>query len=160
MDADVAIKAEINALRRRLPDVSGTVLAGLDGMLIASDVTGIEPSSVAALSAAHLGLGQRFALTAGLGTLHETVLQGTDGYVIVYAAGSRALLTVLTTADVNLPLLHLDARQLAARLGTMIERASAAASATPVPRRGGLGNGNGSTPLAVRTPMATLPGRR
>ncbi|MFB6394053.1 roadblock/LC7 domain-containing protein [Polymorphospora lycopeni] len=158
MDADVAIKAEINALRRRLPDVSGTVLAGLDGMLIASDVTGIEPSSLAALSAAHLGLGQRFALTAGLGTLHETVLQGTDGYVIVYAAGSRALLTVLTTADVNLPLLHLDARQLAARLGTMIERASAAASATPVPRRGGLGNG--STPLAVRTPMATLPGRR
>jgi hypothetical protein len=63
--------AELRALRQRLPDIAGAVLASTDGMLIASDVgTGkdgrpgsLEAETVAALAAAGLGLGQRFAAT-------------------------------------------------------------------------------------------------
>jgi predicted regulator of Ras-like GTPase activity (Roadblock/LC7/MglB family) len=48
--------AELLALRRRLPDVAGTVLAAVDGMLIASDLqdggSAVEAETVAAMSAA------------------------------------------------------------------------------------------------------------
>ncbi|MDG4764876.1 roadblock/LC7 domain-containing protein [Solwaraspora sp. WMMD406] len=153
MDTDTAIIAELHGLRRRMPEVTGSALAGVDGLLITADLPGADADSIAALAAASLGLGRRFALTAGHGELQETVIQGVRGYVAIYAAGSHALLTVLSGAETNLGLLHMEARRVARLLSDLL-RATPPATNVPSSPPGFLDN---RAPLAVRTPMATLP---
>ncbi len=153
--------AELRALRQRLPDIAGAVLASTDGMLIASDMgTGkdggpgsVEPETVAALSAASLGLGQRFAATVQQGHLRETVIRADGGCVVTYAAGRRGLLTVLACPDANLARLHHEARRVAARLGEIVD-GPAAPPPPPVPAQPA--NTADRHRLARRTPMATI----
>ena len=151
--------AELRALRQRLPDIAGVVLASTDGMLIASDMAtgrdsaagGVEAETVAALSAASLGLGQRFAATVQQGRLRETVIQADGGSVVTYAAGQNGLLTVLACPHANLARLHYEARRVAERLGTIVD---ARAAHPPLPAQ------PAAPPerprLARRTPMATI----
>nr|MDT0662463.1 roadblock/LC7 domain-containing protein [Micromonospora sp. DSM 115978] len=152
MDAHAAMLAELHRLRRRLPDVSGTVLADLDGLMIVSDLPGIDAQNVAALSAAGVGIGHRFAQIVGHGPLRESVIRATGGWVICYPAG-QALLTVIAYPVADLARLHPDARAVAQRLAALWD---------PV-RAAGDGPATGSSladphaPLAVRTPMASLP---
>ncbi|MFI6762648.1 roadblock/LC7 domain-containing protein [Micromonospora sp. NPDC050417] len=151
MDADAAIRAELYRLRRRLPDLSGAVLGGVDGLLVAADLTDADPHHLAALAAATLGLGHRFAQSAGHGPLHESVVRSAGGCVITYPAGAYGLLTLVTYPDSDVERIHPEARASAHRLGTMVDSlrvaASVAAVAVPDPH----------APLDVRTPMATLP---
>jgi predicted regulator of Ras-like GTPase activity (Roadblock/LC7/MglB family) len=151
VDADAAIRAELYRLRRRLPDVSGAMLGGVDGLLVASDLTGGDPHHLAALAAATLGLGHRFAQSAGHGALHESVLRSTGGCVITYPAGAHGLLTLVTYPDTDVERLHPEARATAHRLGTLVDSFPRAAVAAAAPAA------DPHSPLAVRTPMATLP---
>ncbi|WP_308710256.1 roadblock/LC7 domain-containing protein [Phytohabitans maris] len=129
-------------------------------MLIASDMGtgrerepgGVEAETVAALSAASLGLGQRFAATVQQGHLRETVIQADGGSVVVYAAGRGGLLTVLTRPHANLARLHHEARQVAARLGRIVDGRGITQPPTPAPAA----NAPDRHRLARRTPMATI----
>ena len=123
MDTDRAIAAALRALRE-VPDVVGSVLAGPDGLLIASDVDRVEPDTIAAMAAATVGLGRRFAETVGLGPHRETVIQADGGCLISYAAGT-ALLTVVAMPQANLALVHRAARTVAHRLGVLVEALAA-----------------------------------
>ena len=145
---------ELRELRRRLPDIAGAVLASTDGMLIASemagDSNGVDAETVAALSAATLGLGQRFAATVHQGQLRESVIQADGGCVVTYAAGTGGLLTVLGCPHANLARMHMEARRVAARLGRLVDgRPPAPPPQRPAPAYG-------RQPLAARKPMATL----
>lgn len=152
MDTDTAILAELRGLRRRLPQVTGSVLAGVDGLLITRDLTGADADSIAALAAASLGLGRRFADTAGHGDLQETLIQGSHGQVGLYAVGTRALLAVLVAAQVERDLLHRHARQVADLVGELLRARPVTNVPDPDPHFM-----DNRAPLAVRTPMATLP---
>ena len=119
------VLGELHGLRARVPQVEGSVVATTDGMVVAHDLGasetyGVEPEGVAALSAVSLGLSQRIADTASHGDLQETVIRGSFGHVITYAAGDRALLTVLVRADCELEPLHTDARGVADRVATLL----------------------------------------
>ncbi|WP_326552479.1 roadblock/LC7 domain-containing protein [Micromonospora sp. NBC_01813] len=154
MDTDTAILTELHGLRRRVPEVAGSVLAGVDGLMISRDLTdtGTDADSIAALAAASIGLGRRFAVTSGHGELRETVIAGTHGYVALYAAGSRALLAVLAGPGADLPLLHTHARRVAQLVDGILQ--TELVTNVPDPDPSFLDN---RAPLAVRTPMATLP---
>jgi len=119
IEADVL--AEIRGLRDRVRHVAGSLVASVDGRLVAHDTHGIEPDGMAALSAAVLGLSQRLIQTVGAGLFAETVTRGTHGYVATYAAGPRAVLTVVTGEETNIGRLHLEARQVANRLADLLD---------------------------------------
>ena len=70
---DPAVLAELGNLRSRLPELSASVLASADGMVLAHDARNIEPDSLAALAAAHLALARRFAHVVHHGELRECV---------------------------------------------------------------------------------------
>lgn len=119
------VLAELRDLRSRLSDVEGSIVATTDGMVVAHDLGtaatyGVEPSGVAALAAVNLGLGQRIADTASHGDLLETVIRGTFGQVVTYAAGERALLTVLVRATAEPSGLHEHARGVADRVAALL----------------------------------------
>jgi predicted regulator of Ras-like GTPase activity (Roadblock/LC7/MglB family) len=120
------ILATIRGLRDRVRHVSGSLVARADGLLVVHDTFGIEPEHMAALSATTLGLSERLSLEAGTGQFQETVTRGGHGYVVTYAAGRYATLTVLSHAETNLGLLHLEARRAAQRVGRLLDAAEVA----------------------------------
>lgn len=108
-----AVLAELKALHDRVPRLTGTLLASVDGLLITHDLPPhIEPHGMAALAASQLALSYRLATTAHGGEFHEVVVDSTGGHVVIYAAG-RASLTVLADAEVNVGRLHLESRPVA-----------------------------------------------
>ncbi|MFC9965571.1 roadblock/LC7 domain-containing protein [Nocardia ignorata] len=108
-----AVQAELTALRERVPHLTGTVVASSDGLLIEHDLPAhIEPAGMAALAAAQLSLSYRLASTAHGGGFNEVVVHGSDGQVVIYAAGYTAL-TVVAGPDVNVGRLHLESRPVA-----------------------------------------------
>jgi predicted regulator of Ras-like GTPase activity (Roadblock/LC7/MglB family) len=151
MTVDPAVLAELGHLRTRLAELSASVLATADGLVVAHDADGSEPDSLAALAAAHLALARRFAHAVDHGELRESVLECDAGYITSYAAGPNALLTLVTSGDANLAMVHLEARRCVRRLVALLT-VEVPQVRTEIPARAGP-----STPLARRTPMATLP---
>ena len=158
MTVDPAVLTELGYLRTRVPELSGSVLATADGMVVAHDAHGADPDSLAALAAAHLALARRFAHAVNQGELRESVVECEGGYITSYTAGPNALLTLVTSGDANLALVHLEARRCVRRLVTLLalEPPAPARPEPPAPAEV-------AVPLARRTPMATLryniPGR-
>jgi predicted regulator of Ras-like GTPase activity (Roadblock/LC7/MglB family) len=151
MTVDQTVLDELAHLRRRLPELSFSVLATADGMVVAHDAYGIEPDSLAALAAAHLALARRFAHAVSHGDLRESVVECEGGYITSYTAGPNALLTLVTSADANLALVHHEARRCVRRIIEVLPTVAPPRPEIPVQT-------GPPTPLARRTPMATLPG--
>jgi len=151
MTVDPAVLEELGHLRKRLPELSASVLATADGMVVAHDADGIEADSLAALAAAHLALARRFAQAVDHGDLREAVVECDQGYITSYAAGPNALLTVVTSGDANLAMVHLEARRCVRRLISLLTVVLPQIH-PEIPTQAGP-----SAPLARRTPMATLP---
>lgn len=151
MTVDPAVLVELGNLRTRVPELRGSVLATADGMVVAHDSHGIEPDSLAALAAAHLALARRFAHAVNQGELRESVVECDGGYITSYTAGPNALLTLVASGDANLAMVHLEARRCVRRLVALLALEPAAPERAGIPAQAGP-----ATPLARRTPMATL----
>ncbi|MER7374364.1 roadblock/LC7 domain-containing protein [Streptomyces lanatus] len=130
MAAEAPLLDEFRRLRARVPQLTGALAAGVDGLVLAHDTPGVEPDGLAALTAAALGVAMRTADATGRGDFRELLLHGTDGYVATYAAGRTAVLTLLATDGVNVGRLHLEGRRAGARIGELVD-----AEATPPPKR-------------------------
>ena len=154
MTVDPAVLQELDRLRARVPELSGSVLATTDGLVVAHDAHGIEPDGLAALAAAHLALARRFAHAVNHGELRESVVECDRGYITTYTAGPNALLTLVTSGDANLAMVHLEARRCVRRLVRIlaIEAKPQSPGRAEIPTQAGP-----AAPLARRTPMATLP---
>ena len=120
--ADPSAMAALRSLVDSLPGVRGALVASVDGRPVAAVLPEHDAASTAAIVAASLGLGTRLADLAGDGTLQEIVVRSGSGYVVIYAVAERGVLTVLTTAAVNLALLHLRARDTRAALVEPLHR--------------------------------------
>ena len=119
------VLALLQGLRARRPDIEGSIVATTDGMVIAHDLGGtetygIEPEGVAALAAVNLGLSQRISDAASHGDLQDTVIRGAFGLVVTYAAGERALLTVLSRPVDDPSSMYADAREVAVEVAGIL----------------------------------------
>jgi len=152
MTVDPSVLMELDRLRSKLPELAGSVLATTDGLVVAHDAHGIEPDGLAALAAAHLALARRFAHAVNHGELRESVVECDRGYITTYSVGPAALLTLVTSGDANLAMVHLEARRCVRRLVKMLTVRAKPAARPEIPAQPGP-----AAPLARRTPMATLP---
>ncbi|KUN78377.1 roadblock/LC7 domain-containing protein [Streptomyces griseoruber] len=121
MAAGPEILDELRRLRARVPQLTGALAAGVDGLVLAHDTPGVEPEGVAALTAAALGVAVRLTDSTGQGDLRELLVRGRYGYVATYAAGGHAVLTVLAQDRVNVGRLHLEGRRAGARIGELVD---------------------------------------
>ncbi|MFF2201655.1 roadblock/LC7 domain-containing protein [Streptomyces sp. NPDC058145] len=140
---------ELRRLRTRVPQLTGALAAGVDGLVVAHDTPGVDPEGLAALTAAALGVAVRVADATGNGGFRELLVRGEHGYVATYAAGRTAVLTLLTQDRVNVGRLHLEGRRSGARIGELLDAAEAAArAAAPAARP------TRTTPARTRTARA------
>ncbi|GHI07164.1 hypothetical protein AQI88_22195 [Streptomyces cellostaticus] len=138
-----AVLDELRRLRARVPQLTGALAAGVDGLVVAHDTPGVEPEGLAALTAAALGVAVRVADATGNGGFRELLVRGEHGYVATYAAGRTAVLTLLAQDRVNVGRLHLEGRRAGARVGELLDAAEAAAQAARPATR--------TTPARTRT---------
>ncbi|WP_329251080.1 roadblock/LC7 domain-containing protein [Streptomyces sp. NBC_01478] len=126
MAAEAEILDELRRLRARVPQLTGALAAGVDGLVLAQDTPGVEPERVAALTVTALGVAVRMADATGQGDFRELIVRGVYGYVATYAAGTGAVLTVLAQDRVNVGRLLLEGRRAGARIGELVDAEAAA----------------------------------
>jgi hypothetical protein len=97
-------------MRRSIPELYGVMIASADGLPISHDFPEPEAERVAAMAATALGLGKRITERSNLGNLHETVVRGDHGYLVVYSAGENAILVMAGPVTSNLGLMRIEAR--------------------------------------------------
>lgn len=151
MTVDPAVLQELDRLRSRMAELSGSVLASTDGLVVAHDAHGSEPDSLAALAAAHLALARRFAEAVNHGGLRESVVECDRGYITTYSVGPNALLTLVTSGDANLAMVHLEARRCVRRLVKILAVGPHPHHRTGIPTQSGP-----PTPLTRRQPTAPI----
>jgi predicted regulator of Ras-like GTPase activity (Roadblock/LC7/MglB family) len=111
----------LNDLMTENVDIQATALVSLDGFTMASALPeGMHEDRVGAMSAAILGLGERAAAELGRGALSQVFIEGDDGYVVLIAAGSRAVLTALADSEAKLGLVLYDMRDTAQAIGEIL----------------------------------------
>jgi predicted regulator of Ras-like GTPase activity (Roadblock/LC7/MglB family) len=129
MASEAEILDELRRLRARVPQLTGALAAGVDGLVLAQDTPGVEPERVAALTVTALGVAVRMADATGQGDFRELLVRGVYGYVATYAAGRGAVLTVLAQDRVHVGRLLLEGRRAGARIGELVDAEAAAEAA-------------------------------
>ncbi|RAG80683.1 dynein regulation protein LC7 [Streptacidiphilus pinicola] len=108
-------------LRERVPGITDTAVAAVDGLLVAADTSAeLDPESLAALAAAGLGLARRTAAVSGRGPLRQNVTHCAGGFAVIYAVGDTALLAVLGDEGLDLARLHRETGALVERLDDLL----------------------------------------
>lgn len=103
------LASALDDLMAESPDIQAAALVSMDGFTMASALPqGMQEDRVGAMSAAILGLGERAAAELGRGHLTQVFIEGADGYVVLIAAGGRAVLTTLAQSEAKLGLVLYD----------------------------------------------------
>ena len=114
------LKATLEELRNAIPELKGVLLASNEGLPIAHALTnGTDPNRLAAMAAAASSLGRKISENIGGGNLGEVCVRADEGALFIYAAGSKAVLAVLSPQDGNAGLIHLEARMAAKQIGDL-----------------------------------------
>ncbi len=101
--------SRLRDLQAKTPDVEASAVVSVDGLIMASALpASAEEDRVSAMSAAMLSLGERIAAELGRGGLEQVYIHGNEGYVLIMAVGSEAVLTVLARQEAKLGLVLLE----------------------------------------------------
>ncbi|MDQ0585093.1 roadblock/LC7 domain-containing protein [Streptomyces rishiriensis] len=120
MAVETEVLNELRRLRTRLPELTGALAAGADGLVLAEDMPDVQPEGLAALTAAALGVGRRMVDLAARGEFRELLVRGAGGCLATYAAGPSAVLTLLADDRTNVGRLHLEGRRSGARIAELL----------------------------------------
>ncbi|MBN6040247.1 roadblock/LC7 domain-containing protein [Amycolatopsis sp. 195334CR] len=120
MDFDALI-AELRTLRESVTGVTDTVIAAVDGIPIVADAAmSIDPAKLSALAAADLGIARQAVEVTGKGTLGQTVVFGSEGYMAVFAISRSALMVVIGDKELNVGRLLFACRPVIERIGSIL----------------------------------------
>ncbi|WP_410623404.1 roadblock/LC7 domain-containing protein [Amycolatopsis sp. cmx-8-4] len=101
----------LRTIRGQVDQVAGLLMATHDGLVLADDTDSVEPDSVAAMSAAAIGLAAQFTAQAGIGESRCAMFEGSSGYVCVFPVEASLLLVVFGQPDITMGLFTLAAKQ-------------------------------------------------
>jgi predicted regulator of Ras-like GTPase activity (Roadblock/LC7/MglB family) len=103
------------------PDIEASAIVSVDGLIMASALQAdVEEDRVSAMSAAMLSLGERIASELGRGGLDQVYIKGSNGYIILTAIGSEAVLTAMARQEAKLGLIFLEMRRAAEDLVKLV----------------------------------------
>jgi predicted regulator of Ras-like GTPase activity (Roadblock/LC7/MglB family) len=109
-DSDRTLETLRN-IRAQVDQVAGLLVATHDGLVLASDTETVEADSVAAMSAAAIGLAAQFTAQAGIGESRCAMFEGSSGYVCVFPVEATLLLVVFGQPEITMGLFTLAAKQ-------------------------------------------------
>ncbi len=102
----------LRAMQAAAPDIEASAIVSVDGLIMASALPAdVEEDRVSAMSAAMLSLGERIAGELGRGGLEQVYIKGNEGFIVLTAVGSEAVLTTLARQEAKLGLIFLEMRR-------------------------------------------------
>lgn len=110
----------VRQLRENVPDISGVMVASADGLAIATDFPEGEAARIAAMGASSIGLGTRISTTTQLGTLTQLMIEGNNELLVIYMAGTGAILALRAPTRANLGLIRLEGPKAARRVAELV----------------------------------------
>ena len=110
----------IRQLRENVPDISGAMIATVDGLSIATDFPESEAARIAAMGASSIGLGNRISTTTDLGNLSQMMIEGKSELLIIYMAGPGAILALRAPIRANLGLIRLEGPKAAEKVAELV----------------------------------------
>ncbi len=111
----------LREMQAATPEIVASAVVSVDGLTMASALpTDVEEDRVSAMSAAMLSLGERIATELNRGALDQVYIHGNDGYVILSAIGTDAVLTALAEEKAKLGLVFLEMRRAADDLAEFV----------------------------------------
>lgn len=110
----------IRQLRENVPDISGAMIATVDGLSIATDFPEGEAARIAAMGASSIGLGNRISTTTDLGNLSQMMIEGKSELLIIYMAGPGAILALRAPIRANLGLIRLEGPKAAEKVADLV----------------------------------------
>ncbi len=112
------ITKQLKTLSTTTPDVEATAVIDNDGLVIASALPqDIDDDSVAAMSAALLGIGERIVAELKRGSFELVMVRGDAGFLILSRCGPDAVLAVLAAKNAKLGLIFLDVTRASKEIG-------------------------------------------
>jgi uncharacterized protein len=115
------LAASLDALMENNQEILAAALVSLDGFTMASALPeSMEDDRVGAMSAAILGLGERASAELGRGALTQVFIEGENGYIMLIAAGDRAVLTCIAAVEAKLGLALYDMRDAAETIAEIL----------------------------------------
>ncbi len=112
--------ALIRQLRENVPDISGAMIATVDGLSIGTDFPESEAAKIAAMGASSIGLGNRISSTTDLGNLTQMMIEGKSELLIIYMAGPGAILALRAPIRANLGLIRLEGPKAAGKVAELV----------------------------------------
>ena len=111
----------IKTLATTTPDVEASAVIDNDGLVIASALpSDVEDDSVAAMSAAILGISERIAGELRRGLFELVMVRGGDGYLILTRCGPDAVLAIMASKNAKLGLIFLDVTRTAKEVARLL----------------------------------------
>lgn len=111
----------IKTLATTTPDVEASAVIDNDGLIMASALPNdVEDDSVAAMSAAILGISERIAGELRRGSFELVMVRGGEGYLILNRCGPDAVLAILASKSAKLGLIFLDSTRTAKEVARLL----------------------------------------
>jgi hypothetical protein len=111
----------LKSLLAAIPEIKSAAIVSVEGLPIASALPqGVDETRIAAMTAALLSLAERAVHEMEKGEYEQLYVKGSNGYLLVLAAGPNAVLTVSTTSDVRLGLIFLDCKRTTEKIAKLI----------------------------------------
>ena len=115
------IQDVLQSLRMESPEIIGSAVVSLDGFIIASLLPNeINEEVVSAMAVVMLSVGEKISDELMGYTMDQTYVRSKNGYVLLNAAGTDAVLLVLTTANAKLGLVFLDIKRRINELSSLL----------------------------------------
>ncbi|MHA1689345.1 MAG: roadblock/LC7 domain-containing protein [Promethearchaeota archaeon] len=120
-DTTETLEEILKNLSTGIPEIISAAIVSVEGLPIASALPNdVDETRIAAMTAALLSLAERAVHEMKKGEFEQLLVKGSDGYLLVLAAGMNAVLTVSTTSDVKLGLIFLDCRRTCEKIAKLI----------------------------------------
>ncbi len=105
-------------------DVIGAAVVGIDGLIYSANFPrrDADQNLIAAAAAAVYGLSQRTMAQLHEGTFVQTLIQGTEGYLLVRSITPRVLFVGVLPAEVNLGMAFAETRTITERLAEVLQK--------------------------------------
>ena len=110
-----ALKTIIEQLQLALPGVRSVLVTRNDGLPLV-ETPQVDATKLAAMTATAISLNKRILATTSAGDLTETSISGSQGYILLYAAGPRAVLALSAERKANVAMINLKARRAAQKV--------------------------------------------
>src|ERR1044072_169724 len=119
--SNTEIASALTALQQTNPEIQAVALARIEGRILESTALSMaEKVQVGSTSAALLAIATKMSNYMQLGDAKQMQVKGESGSVLLFRAGTTAILAVLINGDLKLESISIEAHRLASRLAVMV----------------------------------------